>query len=62
VIKIKTFIKEHENLIASLKLIIFLYLFFFSLDLMGASVKLFGKGFAHTLISGTSNPIVGLLS
>jgi len=62
VIKIKTFIKEHENLIASLKLIIFLYLFFFSLDLMGASVKLFGKGFAHTLISGTSNPFVGLLS
>ena len=27
---------------------------------MGSSFKLFGKGFAETLISNTSNPIVGL--
>lgn len=43
-----------------LQLIFFLYLFLFSIDLMGASLKLFGKGFAETLIGTTSNPLVGL--
>ena len=38
----------------------FLYLFLLSIDLMGSSMKLFGKGFAEALIAGTSNPIVGL--
>ncbi len=57
---IKSFISQHPNLFASLKLIFFLYIFFFSLDLMGASVKLFGKEFAQTLIASTSHPLVGL--
>jgi len=43
-----------------LGLIFFLYLFLFSIDLMGSSFKLFGKGFAETLISNTSNPMIGL--
>jgi len=43
-----------------LGLIFFLYLFLFSIDLMGSSFKLFGKSFAETLISNTSNPLIGL--
>jgi sodium-dependent phosphate cotransporter len=38
----------------------FLYLFLLSIDLMGSSMKLFGKGFAEALIASTSNPLVGL--
>ena len=37
-----------------------LFAFFLGLDLMGLSFKLFGKGFAETLIERTSNPFVGL--
>jgi sodium-dependent phosphate cotransporter len=43
-----------------LQLIFFLYLFLLSINIMGASLKLFGKGFAETLIATTSNPFVGL--
>jgi sodium-dependent phosphate cotransporter len=32
----------------------------FSLELMGTSLKMFGKGFAETLIETTTNPLVGL--
>ena len=42
-------------------LAVFLYCFIFSLDLMGTSLKMFGQGFAKTLIQSTANPIVGLL-
>jgi len=38
----------------------FLYLFILSIDLMGSSMKMFGKGFAEALIASTSNPLVGL--
>jgi len=37
-----------------------LYLFLLSIGLLGASFKLFGKGFAETLIETSSNPIVAL--
>lgn len=37
-----------------------LYIFLFSIDLMGVSMKLFGKGFANTLIETASNPFVAL--
>ena len=40
--------------------VFFLYLFFVSIELMGAAFKGFGKGFAERLISTTSNPFVGL--
>jgi len=38
-----------------------LYGFFIGLDLMGLAFKLFGRGFAETLIEQTANPMVGLL-
>ncbi len=41
-------------------LLLVLYVFFFSLELMGASFKLMGKGFAKQMLATTSNPFVGL--
>lgn len=41
-------------------LLCFLYLFLFSLELMGASLKMFGEGLAESLIATTTNPLVGL--
>ena len=38
----------------------YLYLFLLSIDMMGASMKMFGKGFTENLIASTSNPLVGL--
>jgi sodium-dependent phosphate cotransporter len=58
--KIKEFYNQYPNLFAILGLIVFLYLFFFSLQLMGTSLKLFGKDFSETLIATASNPVVGL--
>lgn len=43
-----------------LGLIAVLLLFFVSIELMGDSFKLMGKGFARTLLETTSNPFVGL--
>jgi sodium-dependent phosphate cotransporter len=37
-----------------------LYLFLVSIGLMGASFKMFGKGFATQLVETTTNPYVGL--
>lgn len=54
------FYKKHDALFSFLKLLIFLYLFIFSLELMGASLKMFGKGLASDLIQTTTNPLVGL--
>ena len=41
-------------------LLLLLYCFFLSLDMIGLAFKLFGGGFAHTLIEATTNPFVGL--
>jgi len=41
-------------------LIIVLYVFLLSIDLMGFSFKLFGTGFAESIIAVTSNPLVSL--
>ena len=41
-------------------LLLVLLLFFVSLELMGASFKLMGSGFAETLLNTTSNPFIGL--
>lgn len=41
-------------------LIGYLYMFLLSIDMMGTSMKMFGKGFSENLISSTSNPLVGL--
>ena len=37
-----------------------LYVFFVSIEMMSEAFKLFGKGFANSLMTSTSNPIVGL--
>jgi sodium-dependent phosphate cotransporter len=52
--------ERYANLLNIIALILFLYLFLFSLELMGASLKLFGRGLAETLIAATTNPLVGL--
>ncbi len=57
---IKDFYRKHRTLFAFLELLLFLYLFMFSLELMGTSLKMFGKDFAKTLIQTTTNPVVGL--
>ncbi|MEE9549608.1 MAG: Na/Pi symporter, partial [Candidatus Binatia bacterium] len=49
-----------STVVRIIQLLIFLYLFLFSISLMGASLKMFGKGFAETLIASTSVPLVGL--
>ena len=54
------FYTRHKTWFNVLFLIFFLYLFLFSLELMGASLKMFGKGLAETLIATTTNPLVGL--
>lgn len=42
-------------------LILVIYLFLLSIDLLGASLKLFGQDFAEQLIKSTSNPFIGLI-
>lgn len=54
------FYKQHPFIFNLLKLLISLYIFIFSLELMGASLKMMGKGMATTLIQTTTNPFVGL--
>jgi len=44
-----------------LKIILFLYLFLVSIDLMGGAFKASGKGFADTLMRTTANPFIGLV-
>jgi sodium-dependent phosphate cotransporter len=56
----KNFYQRHINLINFIFIICFLYLFLFSLELMGTSLRMFGKGLAETLIATTTNPLVGL--
>jgi sodium-dependent phosphate cotransporter len=38
-----------------------LYFFLFAIGLLGGAFKLFGKGFSEALITGTSNPVIGLM-
>jgi len=57
--------QQDSSLVLALKivaLLIVLYVFFFSLDLMGASFKLMGKGFAQKMLAATKNPLVGLFT
>ena len=50
-----------KTIIKIVLLIIFLYLFILSIQLIGTSFKLMGKDFAETMIRTTANPFVGLL-
>ena len=54
------FKEKFRNLYKFILLISFLYLFLLSIELLGSSLKLFGKDFAEKLIATTSNPFVGL--
>lgn len=54
------FYKQPPLIFGVIKIAIFLFIFIFSLELMGTSLKMFGKGLATTLIQTTSNPFVGL--
>jgi len=51
--------KRHRSLFGVIELAASVYLFIFSLELMGASLKMFGQGFAGTLLQTTANPYVG---
>jgi len=57
---LKKFYNRHIVIFNILFLLAFIYLFLFSLELMGTSLKMFGKGMAESLIKTTSNPLVGL--
>ncbi len=54
------FYNQHPAIFNVLRLLFALYVFFFSLELMGMSLKMFGKGMAENLIETTTNPLVGL--
>lgn len=55
-----TSVSTRSTLLQGLGLIAVLILFFTSLELMGSSFKLMGKGVAEQLLKTTSNPFVGL--
>ncbi len=52
--------KPLHPLIKLLIFIVLLYIFLVSVELMGASFKFFGKGFAKTLITTTAHPLISL--
>jgi sodium-dependent phosphate cotransporter len=49
-----------QRIIQVMMLLAVVYLFLVSLELMGASFKLFGKDFAKNLVTTASNPVIGL--
>ena len=51
---------KYRSILNLIFFLFFLYLFFVSIELMGAGFKGFGRGFAEQLIATTSNPFVGL--
>lgn len=53
--------ETRSKIIKVITIIITVYLFLLSIKLLGHSLKLFGKGFAETLIIMTSNPFAGLI-
>lgn len=59
-ISLQGFYRRHSFIFHLFFLLVFIYLFLFSLELMGASLKMFGKGLAETLIRTTTNPLVGI--
>lgn len=59
-ISLKGLYQRHITLSNLIFLLCFLYLFLFSLELMGTSLKMFGRDLAETLIATTTNPLVGL--
>ncbi len=58
--KLEGLYRRHINLFNFIFLLCYLYLFLFSIELMGASLKMLGQGLAEALITTTTNPLVGL--
>ncbi len=50
-----------NDAIGFMKILLFLYLFLISIDLMGTAFKSSGREFADTLMRTTSNPFIGLV-
>lgn len=50
-----------SRIVRVVAIVVTLYLFLLSIKLLGHSFKLFGKGFAETIIEMTSNPFAGLI-
>ena len=48
-------------ILRSLALLVLLYFFLFAIALMGAAFKTFGSSFSEALITGTTNPVIGLM-
>jgi len=57
---LQNFYQRYTFIFHTIFLLFFIYLFLFSLELMGTSLKMFGKGMAETLIKTTTNPLVGI--
>ena len=51
---VRNFFHLYNSLFNVIFLILFLYLFLLSLELMGTSLKMFGKGLAEGLIKSTT--------
>ncbi len=49
-----------KALLRVLLLLFFLYMFLLSIELLGASFKMMGRGFAENLLRATANPLLGL--
>jgi len=57
---VKDLYQRHITLFNLIFLLCFLYLFLFSIELMGTSLKMLGQGLAEALITTTTNPLIGL--
>ena len=53
--------KHPQTFYKVILLVLFVYIFLVSIELLGGSFKLMGEGFAHQLLHTTSNPFIGLL-
>lgn len=53
--------ESRTKIFKALLVVLTVYLFLLSINLLGHSFKLFGKGFAEAMIKMTSNPIAGLI-
>ena len=53
--------KTKSKIVKVIIIILAVYFFLLSIKLLGHSFKLFGEGFAESLIEMTSNPFTGLL-
>ncbi len=57
---VREFYQRNLTLFSLIRLLLFLYLFMLSLELMGLSLKMLGRDFAEMLIQTTNHPVVGL--